>query len=215
MSSVSMPLLWATPVAACPTTRVGRDALVAPLVKVHVMRVQVVGNVAGLARPRLERLELVLGLRHVGRHVTEPAEVADAVAGIDVNGVVPLVHLDHAEHAVPARRLDQAQVVRQRLDGRLGDHHVQAPLDTGQRDVKVRVVRREHGHGVSRRKLLQRTPVRAAVHRAVGRESLARDVRVEVHVADLPLHVRADARQLVPVGAAEPDATHLCVCVCV
>ena len=37
-----------------------------PLVEVHMMRVEVVGDVRGLARPGLEGLELVLGLAHVG-----------------------------------------------------------------------------------------------------------------------------------------------------
>ena len=65
-----------------------------PLAEVHVVAVQVVGYVGGLAGPGFEGVELVLRLGHVAGHVLEGAEGEGAVAGVGVEGVEALVDFD-------------------------------------------------------------------------------------------------------------------------
>jgi hypothetical protein len=125
------------------------------------MRVQIVANVARLARPLFEGDELLLGLTHVRVKVAELAQLLlDALLGIGVHGVVTLVHLNGAEHVVLVGELGlsesvsvarittkhcasdphQSQVFGQGLDGGLGDQHVQASIHRLFGNVKVQVI---------------------------------------------------------------------------
>ena len=48
----------------------------------------------------------------------------NAVLGIDVNGVKPLVHFNAHQHVVGCRRFRESPVLRQGLDDGLGGQHV-------------------------------------------------------------------------------------------
>lgn len=70
------------------------------LADIDVVRVQVVRDIGVAARPRLERLQLALGLAHVAVEVVEVAEGAGFGAGIRVGWVEALVVLDEDEDVV-------------------------------------------------------------------------------------------------------------------
>ncbi len=96
---------------------------------VDVVAVEVVGNVRLAAGPRLEGVELVLGLRHVRVPVVEVAEVLGLEARVRVRRVEALVVLDEDVDALFLGALDELLVVLEELDGGLGDEHVDAALD--------------------------------------------------------------------------------------
>ncbi len=80
--------------------RLGKTAR-SPAMKVDVMRVQVVADVARLASPLLEGDELLLGLTHVRVEVAELAQLLlDALFGIGVHGIIALVHFNGAQYVV-------------------------------------------------------------------------------------------------------------------
>ena len=70
------------------------------LADVHVVRVQVVGDVAFLAGPGSEGLELGLGLAHVAVEVVEVAQGFGPGSGVGVGGVEALVVFDEDEDVV-------------------------------------------------------------------------------------------------------------------
>lgn len=116
---------------------------------VDVVAVEVVGDVRVLAGPRLEGLELVLGLGHVAVEVVEVAELLGAEAGVPVGGVEALVVLDEDVDALLVGALDELDVVLQQLDGGLGDEDVDAALNGVEGDGEVGGVRGEDGDGVA------------------------------------------------------------------
>lgn len=102
-----------------------------------MVRVQIIRNITVLASPRLEGLELTLGLAHVTIEVVEVAQVKSFVACICVGGIEPLVVLDEHEDTMLARLLDQGQMVRKELSGGLGDEDVDLALNGVQGDREV------------------------------------------------------------------------------
>jgi hypothetical protein len=152
------------------------------LADVDVVRIQVVGDVAVAAGPGLEGLQLELRLAHVTVEVVEVAQAAGFGAGVRVRRVEALVVLDEDEDAVLARLLEEVQVVRQQLGGRLGDQDVDLALDRVQRDRVVRGVRREDGDGRARCERVDGRLIGLRVGLIVGREGFERDVKALVDV---------------------------------
>ena len=114
-----------------------------------MVTVEVVGDVRLFARPRLEGLELVLGLRHVRVEVVEVAEVLGLEAGVGVGRVEALVVLDKNVDALLPGALDELLVVIELLHGGLGQQDVDAALDGIEGDRVVARVRSEDGDGVA------------------------------------------------------------------
>lgn len=81
------------------------------LADIDVMRVQIIRDIAILACPGLEGLELELRLAHVAVEVVEVAERASLVAGVRVRRVEALVVFDEDEDAMFAGLLDESKVV--------------------------------------------------------------------------------------------------------
>lgn len=102
---------------------------------------------------------------------------------------VPLVVLDIDKDALLIGRLDQRQMVVERLGRRLGDEDVDPALDRVQRDGEVRRVGREDGDGVAGLQRVDRRLVgRGVAHIAAG-ECLERYVQPVVDVADVLFEV--------------------------
>ena len=97
------------------------DSLHGPGVEVDVVRVEVVRDVGRTARPLPERLQLVLGLRHVAVEEAAVAQTPDPFACVDVHRVPALVELDHHQHALSVNggigRGDQAGGVEGKMGG--------------------------------------------------------------------------------------------------
>ena len=91
------------------------------LAYVHMVRVEVVGDVALLTGPRFEGLELEFGLAHVAVEVVEVAEGLGSGSGVCVGGVEALVVFDVDEDVVPAGFAEELLVLGEKLDGWLGD----------------------------------------------------------------------------------------------
>ena len=117
--------------------------------KINMVRVEVVGDVRRLAGPRLERLELVLRLRHVGLEEAERAELLDAIARISVYRIVSFMDLDAAEHALLFRQCCQFIMLFERFYWRFSYHHMNPVLDAMLGNGKVRVVGREDDGAVA------------------------------------------------------------------
>lgn len=114
-----------------------------------MVRVEVVRDIAILTRPRLERLELALRLRHVRVEVVEVAELRSAEAGVGVGRVEPLVVLDVDEDIVFLGGFEEVLVVLEELDGGLGDEDVVAAFDGVEGDGVVGCVGGEDGDGAA------------------------------------------------------------------
>ena len=110
---------------------------------IDVVAVEIVADVAVLAGPGLERLELRLRLRHIAVEVVEVAERLGAVAGVGVCGVETLVVLDVDEDTVLASGGEQRKVVLEQLGCWFGDQDVVAALDGVECDGVVGRVGRE------------------------------------------------------------------------
>ena len=91
------------------------------LAYIHVVRVEVVRDVAFRAGPGFERLELGFGLAHVAVEVVEVAEVLCSGAGVGVGGVEALVVFDVDEDVVIAGLAEEVLVLGEELDGWLCD----------------------------------------------------------------------------------------------
>ena len=91
------------------------------LADIHVVRVQVIGDVAFLAGPGFERLELGSGLAHVAVEVVEVAEGPCSGAGVCVGGVEALVVFDVDEDVVLAGLAEEVLVLGEQFDGWFGD----------------------------------------------------------------------------------------------
>ena len=109
-----------------------------------MVRVEVIRNITVLARPRLERLELALGLAHITIEVVEVAQGLCLGSRIRIRRIKPLMVLDEHKHAVLAGLVHQSQVVWQVLRCGLRDQNVDLALDRVQCDSVVRGIRREY-----------------------------------------------------------------------
>lgn len=76
-----------------------------------MVRVEVIRDITILPSPRLERLQLALGLAHITIEVIEVAQRQRLGSRIRVRGIKTLMVLDKDEHAVLARLVNQRQVV--------------------------------------------------------------------------------------------------------
>lgn len=81
------------------------------LADIDMVRVQIIRDIAVLACPRLEGLELELRLAHIAVEVVEVAERAGLVASVRVRRVEALVVFDEDEDAMFAGFFDESQVV--------------------------------------------------------------------------------------------------------
>lgn len=116
---------------------------------VHVVRVQVVRDVALGAGPGGEGLELGSGLAHVAVEVAEVAQFRGPGPGVGVGGVEALVVLDVDDDVVPAGFAEELLVLGEELDGRFGDEDVDAALYGVESYGEVGGVRGEDGDGVA------------------------------------------------------------------
>lgn len=107
------------------------------LANVDMVRVEVVRDVGVATRPRLERLQLALGLAHVAVEVVEVAECGGLGAGVRVCRVEAFVVLDEDEDPVFAGCVDEGEVVYQALGGGFGDEDVVSAFDGVERDGVV------------------------------------------------------------------------------
>ncbi|KAH6611314.1 hypothetical protein Trco_001334 [Trichoderma cornu-damae] len=175
---------------------------------VDVVAVEVVGNVRLLAGPRLERLQLRLGLRHVRIEVVPVAQRLRPEAGVGVGGVEALVVLDEDEDAPLAGPARELGVVLQQLDGGLGDQDVDAALDGVQRDGEVRGIRREDGDGVAGPEEVDGGLVGVGVDSVVGREGVEGRVEAVVDLGDVPVEVFPCGRESASDPGARTRAKH-------
>lgn len=150
-----------------------------------MVAVEVVRNVRVLAGPRLERLELRLGLRHVRVKVIPVAQRLGLEARVAVGRVEALVVLDEDVDALFGGLLRQLDVVLQQLDGGLGDEDVNAALDGVEGDGEVRGIRCEDGDGVAGLELVDGGLVGVGVDLVVCRERVEGGVEVVVDLGDV------------------------------
>lgn len=150
------------------------------LADIDMVRVQVVRDIRVHARPRLERLELRLRLTHVTVEVIEVPQTMRLEARIRVRRVIALVVLDVDEDAVLGSGFQQREMVRERLDSRLRDQHVDLAFDGVQGDRVVRCVGREDRDCVARGQGIDCRLVRLGVFFVVG--GVARESCVETVV---------------------------------
>ena len=181
-----------------------------PEVEVHVMRVQVVANVAALARPAAKRVELRLGLAHVGTEETELPQTADAVPGIGVDRIPALVDFHGHQDILPVGRIGQFKMLLYCLDHRFCDQHMASAIHGIQGDAEMRVVGRENRHQVSGRQIVQGSSVRCPVRRdVVVGIAVECDIQASVDVGHRPLNVLADAGELRPVRPRHSELADL------
>ena len=95
-----------------------------PVMKIDMMGVEVVTDVAGFARPCPEGFELRLGLTHVGVEKTKIAELPNLVPGVDIDGIPTLVQFHRYQHALPLTRCDQSLMIRNGLHDGFGDERM-------------------------------------------------------------------------------------------
>lgn len=155
------------------------------LVDVDMVGVEVVRDVALLAGPGLEGLELALGLAHVGVEVVEVAEVLGLGAGVRVGRIEALVVLDVDEDAVLAGLLEEGEVVLQQLCGGLGDHDVDFTLDGVQGNGEVGGVRSEDGDGAAGLQGVDCCLVGVGIGLVVGGEGLEGNIQAIVDLRDV------------------------------
>ena len=117
-----------------------------------MVAVQVIADIAVLAGPGFESLELRLRLRHVAVEVVEVAEGLGAVAGVGVCWVEPLVVLDVNEDVVFPSCCEECKVVREKFGCGFRDQDVVPPLDGVECDGVVCRVWSEDRDGGVRRK---------------------------------------------------------------
>mmetsp|Transcript_13419 Transcript_13419/g.37109 ORF Transcript_13419/g.37109 Transcript_13419/m.37109 type:complete len:258 (+) Transcript_13419:774-1547(+) len=178
--------------------------------EVNVVGVEVIRYVRRLPSPGLECLQLMLRLRHVAREVREGAKVLDAVAGIDVNGVEPLVQLYLHEHIFPRCGSHQDSMLLQCLNRWLGDQDVHTAFDASQRYLQMRVIRSENDCTIAGLETFSRRPEGLRVNNAIAWECLYdRGVDALIHVTNHALHVRPDLWQLLAVHAAHAQPAQL------
>lgn len=162
------------------------------LADVDVVRVEVVADVRVLAGPCLERLELVLGLRHVRVEVVEVAELGQGfVARVRVGRVEALVVLDVDEDAGFAGFVEQVLVLAEELHRGLGDHYVDLALNGVQGDRVVSGVGCEDGDGVAGGEGVDGCLVGVCIALVVGGERVEGGVEVVVGLGDVLLEVLA------------------------
>lgn len=155
------------------------------LADVNVMRVKIVADVGVDAGPRLERLKLALGLRHVAIKVVEVAELLCAEAGVGIGWVVALVVLNVHVHAVLFSSLDQSKVVREGLDGGFGNHDVNTALDSIKGYGEVGGIRGEDGDGIAGGEGIDGRLVRFWINGLIVRERVEGGVQVVVSLGDV------------------------------
>lgn len=143
----------------------------------------------------------MLGLRHVGVHVLEISQLGPGpVPCIGVEGIPSLVDLHGHEDVVFFGRPDEVEVMLEGLDDGFGDHDVHAALDAGEGDFVVGVVGCEDDGDVAFLEGGDGVDVGFGVDGVVGGEGFAGEVHVFVDVADVLLHVVADAWEFLALG---------------
>ena len=120
------------------------------LADIHVVRIQVVRDIALGAGPVGEGLELGFGLAHVAVEVSEVAQSFGPGPGVGVGGVEALVVLDVDDDVVLAGLAEELLVLGEELDGRFGDEDVDAALYGVESDGEVGGVRGEDCDGIAR-----------------------------------------------------------------
>lgn len=156
-----------------------------------MVRVEIIRDVAVLAGPGLERLQLALRLAHVAVEVVEVAQVLGLGAGVRVGRVKPLVMLDEHEHAVLACLLQQCEVVREQLRGGLGDQHVDLALDGVQSNGEMGRVGGENGDGGARLQGVNGGLVGIGVGLVVGGIGIKRGIQSVVYLRNVLVQVVA------------------------
>ena len=145
------------------------------------MRVEIVRDVTVLARPRLERLQLALGLAHVAVEVVEVAQLARFGAGVGVRGVEALVVLDKDENAMLPGFPEEMEMVLQELCCGLCEEDVDLALDGVERDLVVRGVRGEDCDCGAWFQGVDGGLVRLWIYLVICGEGLERDIEPVVH----------------------------------
>ena len=112
-----------------------------------MVRVEVVRDIGVDTRPRLERFELELRLRHVRVVEVEVTELLGSGAGIVVRRVESLVVLHEADESLLLGKVNELLVVLQLLRSGLGDENVVAQVECLGSDGEVRGVGREDDDG--------------------------------------------------------------------
>ena len=154
------------------------------------MRIEVVRDIGRLPSPRLERVQLVLRLGHVGVHVLKvPKSRASTITSIGVEGVKSLVDFNANQNILLRRQLCELDVMFQRLDDGLGNHHVHALLDALQGNVKVGIVRREDDGDVASLEGRRGLDVGGRVDLGVRGEGFAGEIHIVVDLLDATLHM--------------------------
>lgn len=161
------------------------------IANIHVVAVEVVGDIALLARPRLEGVELVLGLGHVRVPVVEVAEVLSLEAGVRVGGVEALVVLNEDVDALLLGLLDELLVIRQKLDGGLSDEDVDATLNGVEGNREMRRIGCEDCDGVASLEAIDGGLVGFGVLLVIGGERVERGIEAVVDLGDVLVQVFA------------------------
>ncbi len=143
----------------------------------------------------------MLGLGHVGVHVLEIPQLGSGpVPCVGVEGIPSLVYLHGHEDVVFFGRSDEVEVMLEGLDDGLGDHDVHTASNAGEGDFVVRVVGSEDDGDVALLEGGDGVDVGCGVDGVVGGEGVAGEVHVFVDVADVLLHVVANAREFLALG---------------
>jgi hypothetical protein len=117
------------------------------------------------------------------------------------------VDLHRHQHVLFLGCFRQGLMIFQGLNDGFGDHDMNAPIDTFQGNLKVRIIRSEDNGNISRLKGLNRFNVRLRVDLIVRRKGLnSRHIHIFVHVSNVLLHMVANARKLFAVDATHTNA---------
>mmetsp|Transcript_24988 Transcript_24988/g.36687 ORF Transcript_24988/g.36687 Transcript_24988/m.36687 type:complete len:373 (-) Transcript_24988:171-1289(-) len=178
-----------------------------PLAPIDVMGVEVVRDIRTLARPRLEGIELVFGLRHVRVYVLKVTKIGtSAIACIGIKRIQTLVNLHRHQHIVFTSRLGECLMMLQCLHDRFRHHHMHAVLHALHRNIEVGVIGCENNRHIPLLVGFHGALVRKGIGGGVVGEGIACQIHASVHVTDVGLHVGSYAGEFLSVDTAHSDA---------